>query len=160
MSCKLTKRFCVCLLIMFVPFVLIVFFFLRSIIDTVLLIKSQNLIANSSSNVESSNNNNNSNYNNNNHRKLFKQQTDDHVTASILSHKTMDYVRRNSYGDISMIFLIFSFQSFHLTKKNRHIIHNFQIYKITTQTRQSLAKYQNKILFHSVMIINTKYKSF
>lgn len=68
--------------------------------DTVLLIKSQNLIANSSSNVESSNNNN-SNYSNNNHRKLFKQQTDDHVTASILSHKTMDYVRRNSYGDIS-----------------------------------------------------------
>lgn len=82
------------------------FFFLCSIIDTVLLIKSQNLIANSSSNVESSNNNN-SNYSNNNHRKLFKQQTDDHVTASILSHKTMDYVRRNSYGDISMILLYF-----------------------------------------------------
>ncbi|XP_062558450.1 cytospin-A isoform X4 [Armigeres subalbatus] len=88
--------------------------------DTVLLIKSQNLIANSSSNLDNSNNNN-SNYsnnniscNNNNNKvstlinnsynhsgKLFKQQTDDHVTASILSHKTMDYVRRNSYGDLS-----------------------------------------------------------
>ncbi|XP_055644182.1 cytospin-A isoform X7 [Toxorhynchites rutilus septentrionalis] len=85
--------------------------------DTVLLLKSQNLIANSSSNLDSSNNNNNSNLINNNFSnnkpstlicnnynhtgKLFKQQTDDHVTASILSHKTMDYVRRNSYGDIS-----------------------------------------------------------
>ncbi|XP_065089782.1 cytospin-A-like isoform X2 [Ochlerotatus camptorhynchus] len=85
--------------------------------DTVLLIKTQNIIANSSSNLDSSNNNN-SNYSNNNiscnnkvstlisnsynhSGKLFKQQTDDHVTASILSHKTMDYVRRNSYGDIS-----------------------------------------------------------
>lgn len=87
--------------------------------DTVLLIKTQNLIANSSGNLDSSNNNN-SNYSNNNiscnnnnkvstlisnsyshSGKLFKQQADDHVTASILSHKTMDYVRRNSYGDIS-----------------------------------------------------------
>lgn len=95
-----------CLLYVCFLFWLFFFFFLCSIIDTVLLIKSQNLIANSSSNVESSNNNN-SNYSNNNHRKLFKQQTDDHVTASILSHKTMDYVRRNSYGDISMILLYF-----------------------------------------------------
>ncbi|XP_058452023.1 cytospin-A isoform X2 [Malaya genurostris] len=85
--------------------------------DTVLLIKTQNLIANSSGNLDSSNNNS-SNYSNNNincnHKastlinnnynhagKLYKQQTDDHVTSSILSHKTMDYVRRNSYGDIS-----------------------------------------------------------
>ncbi|XP_058821267.1 cytospin-A-like isoform X5 [Topomyia yanbarensis] len=85
--------------------------------DTVLLIKTQNLIANSSGNLDSSNNNS-SNYSNNNINcnnkvstlisnnynhtgKLYKQQTDDHVTASILSHKTMDYVRRNSYGDIS-----------------------------------------------------------
>ncbi|XP_055549528.1 cytospin-A-like isoform X3 [Wyeomyia smithii] len=84
--------------------------------DTVLLIKTQNIIANSSNNDSS--NNNSSNYSNNNiscnnkvstlignsynHTgKVFKQQNDDHVTASILSHKTMDYVRRNSCGDIS-----------------------------------------------------------
>ncbi|XP_055604681.1 uncharacterized protein LOC129752916 [Uranotaenia lowii] len=88
----------------------------NNVTDSVLLKKNQSLIANSSCNNVDSSNNNNSNYNNNNincnksstlisnnysHGKLFKQQTDDHVTASILSHKAMDYVRRNSYGDIS-----------------------------------------------------------
>lgn len=112
------------------------------IIDTVLLIKTQNLIANSSGNLDSSNNNN-SNYSNNNiscnnnnkvstlisnsynhSGKLFKQQADDHVTASILSHKTMDYVRRNSYGDISMFFyyLVLFIHLFLFLEQNQRIL--------------------------------------
>uniref|UniRef100_U5EFR0 Putative paramyosin n=1 Tax=Corethrella appendiculata TaxID=1370023 RepID=U5EFR0_9DIPT len=87
--------------------------------DSILLIKNQNINTSNSTNISNTNNsvnnnnscNNNNNNNNNNtinsnfnhHHsgKLIKQQTDDPYVTSILSHKTMDYVRRNSYGDIS-----------------------------------------------------------
>lgn len=54
-------------------------------------------------------NNNNNNNNNYNHHlgKLTKQTSDDPCVTSILSQKSMDYVRRNSYGDLSTFFIYF-----------------------------------------------------
>ena len=87
-----------------------------------MLIKNQNIITNNSnisSNISNSNNNNNNNTINSNYNQNGKvrnpsrinygpKKTEDEIyiikqsaeVASILSNK--DYVRRNSYGDISM----------------------------------------------------------
>lgn len=53
------------------------------------------------------NHNMNNNYNHHNGKMNNKQTSEDPYVTSILSHnKTMDYVRRNSYGDISRFYFI------------------------------------------------------
>lgn len=65
---------------------------------------------NINNNITANNNNNNTlnnNYNHHNGKMNNKQTSEDPYVTSILSHnKTMDYVRRNSYGDISRFYFI------------------------------------------------------
>lgn len=73
-------------------------------------------------NISGHNNNNNnlhhisiSNNNQNYHLntgKVYRQASDEPSVTSILSQKSMDYVRRNSFGDLSTFFLIFFFSIF------------------------------------------------
>lgn len=76
--------------------------------------------AHNNNNISGHNNNNNNNLhhisissNNQNYHlntgKVYRQASDEPSVTSILSQKSMDYVRRNSFGDLSTFFYIFFF---------------------------------------------------